>query len=229
MVRMFLGFLIALNLCSCIAVVHHKEKLIDVESIDTNKNILKTEGFYYHEYEYDNQNHFVKMKDAEGNYYNNIKYIKTFILNKDGLVIKGGEFNGVSDYFCTESNLPKKNTYINAIKKYKSILSFMNENNSTKPPRTCRILENDIDGKGLFKIENGNITIQYYKAESKIEDKDSSNSYYLYELRGEVISSESFKINQIINHRKSSNEDVNMVFIFEEDKNIPKISNYFKN
>jgi hypothetical protein len=62
----------------------------------------------------------------------------------------------------------------------------------------------------------------------QIPDKDSFNSYYLYEMNGIIKNDTTFIINEIKNYRTDSIIKVNYIYKFRRNIQKPEISNYFK-
>ena len=67
-----------------------------------------------------------------------------------------------------------------------------------------------------------------YQAEMQIPDKDSFNSYYLYEMNGIIKNDTTIVINEIKNYRTDSIIKVNYIYKFRRNIQKPEISNYFK-
>lgn len=210
MVRICMLILV-LIFCSCVAVTHNKDKLLNAEQIANQETFLNLNGYYYSKFESEETN-----------------YINAIILYEDGFLIYAGNFQGISNSYCNLNNGSKiENSFENSLNKFESRLLYLNSSNDHKIFRSCKYLNGDIDKKGLFTVNNDSITIQYYQAESKKLNKDSFNSYYLYELHGVLINSESFKIFKKINYRSGNVEDVNLIYNFKSNKNKPIVSNYF--
>ena len=62
----------------------------------------------------------------------------------------------------------------------------------------------------------------------QIPDKDSFNSYYLYEMNGIIENDSTFVINEVKNFRTESITKVNYIYKFRKNIQKPEISNYFK-
>ncbi|QSB26513.1 hypothetical protein [Flavobacterium sp. CLA17] len=196
---------------SCTSLVHNKSDFIKAKLISNQSIPIKINGFYYCEFSELNNN-----VDS--------KAIMTLLLYKDGYVIYDGVYFGNAKNYCTTTN-NNENSFDNAISKYKSRLKILD---STKFS-SCKIKNNDIDGKGLFTIENDSIKIQYYKAEMKNEKKDSFNDYFLYEFTGYIINNETFRLTKLKNYRKNTIKKIDLVYKFELDENVPNIENKFLN
>ncbi|UPQ80324.1 hypothetical protein M0M57_05670 [Flavobacterium azooxidireducens] len=174
------------------------------------KNKLRLDGFYY------------------VNNSSDVKSIDVLLLYNEGFVINEGNYNGLSSNYCLV-NIKKENSIENAIDSYKSRLKLLNQ--SKKIPRSCKILENDLDGKGVFVTNNDSIIIQYYKSDLKIRNQDSFNDYFLHEYRGVVLNDTLFKILKIVNYRDNITKNVELEFKFLKHSDKPKVDSkdIFKN
>jgi hypothetical protein len=202
--------LFALSLQSCIAITHDKNKLLNPELLRNQKIPIATNGFYH----------------SELNTNKGIKSIAVLILYDDGFLLNLGVYDGVSNTYCGVKKYYGDNSYAEAKSKLKSYLEYLKS--TGKIYSSCKIKNNDIDMKGLFQIKNDSIRLQYYVAETQNENKDSFNSYYLYELKGIIVNYQEFIITEKINYRKNTVEKVNLIYKFEENKDIPNVKNYFK-
>lgn len=194
---------------SCTSVVHHKSNFINAKLASNQSISIKLNGFYY-----------CNLSKINDNI--NSKGIMTLLLYKNGYVIYDGVYFGNSKNYCTSSN-NYENSFLNAINKYKSRLKLLQDIEFS----SCKIKNNDADGKGLFIIENDSIKIQYYKAEMKNEKKDSFNDYFLYEFTGCIINNETFRLTKLKNYRKNTIDKIDMIFKFEDDTNVPNVDNQY--
>ncbi|SMP29622.1 hypothetical protein SAMN06265346_11284 [Flavobacterium hercynium] len=208
-----LKFLRGLVLCmiiSCNSVIHNKKDLIDPKMVASQVIPLKLNGFYYCELSRPNNENV------------NSKGIMTLLLYKDGYIINDGMYFGNSANYCTSVN-NNENSFLNSISKYKSRLKLLDDVKFS----SCKIKNGDIDGKGLFTIKNDTIVVQYFKAEMKNEQKDSFNDYFLYELRGVIINNESFRLTKLKDYRRNKEEQIDQLYKFESDENLPNRENRF--
>lgn len=194
---------------SCTSVIHNKDNFMNAKLISDQSIPIKLNGFYYCE--------FSELNDNIDS-----KAIMTLLLYKNGYVIYDGVYYGNSKNYCLKSN-SNENSFANSISNYKSRLKLLDSIKFS----SCKIKNNDIDGKGLFMIENDSIKIQYYKAEMKNKKKDSFNDYFLYEFTGNIINNETFRLTKLKNYRKNTVKKIDMIYKFELDKNIPNIENQF--
>jgi len=102
--------------------------------------------------------------------------------------------------------------------------------NSTekRTKRICGFKPNDINRKGLAKLDNNNIKIQHYNIEMQNPTKDSFNSAYLYEQNGTIESDSSFVIKSETEFRTNKKTTKNQIFKFRKTNQKPNIENYFK-
>ena len=202
---------------SC-AVTHHKDKLINYRDTSNVSESLDLNGYYFTELERDaNSNDSVKGK---------IKYLSVFFIYEDGFVVFLGGIDGITNYFCAD-NPVIENSYENA---HRNVALMLNSQFS-KNPRTkkvCNFKPNDISNKGLVKINDGEIKIQFYLVERQNPKKDSFNSYYLYELNGYVITKNSFKITSETNYRNNKTDSTLATYSFKPALVRPNMTNYFR-
>ncbi|WP_396196269.1 hypothetical protein [Flavobacterium sp.] len=174
------------------------------------KNVLRFDGFYY------------------VNNSSNIYSVDVLLLYEEGFIINEGNYSGLSNNYCLE-NLKKENSLQNSIDNYISRLKLLKQ--SKEIPSSCKILENDIDGKGIFIIKNDSIIIQYFKSDFKIRNKDSFNDYFLHEYRGVVLNDTLFKILKTINYRDNISKSVELEFKYLKNSDKPNLNSekIFKN
>ena len=227
--RIFFYIIVCLTFNSCgIFITHKKDKLIDFESSSINYQSLKLNGYYYAELEFEygeNAPHYIEDYIKRTGI-NKVKYLSVFFINQDGFVIKLGEINGLSHYYCADKDA-YDNTYESAHKTIHQLLKTQNSTNK-RTKRICGFNPDDIGNKGLAKIEDNNIKIQYYLIETQNPKKDSFNSGYLYELNGIIKSDSSFVINSKTEFRTDKITSENTIFHFRETDQKPNIRNYFK-
>lgn len=190
-------------LISCVSIKHNRNNLLRIQNVMNQDIKLKLDGFYYVE----------NLSDVYS--------IDVLLLYKDGLIVNDGSFNGLSSNYCL-TNTKKENSIENSIENYKSRLNFLKQSNKT--PLSCKILENDLDGKGVFFVHNDSIIIQYFKSDFKIKNKDSFNDYFLHEYRGIILNDTLFKILKVVNYRNNLSKDVELVFKFMEHPHKPKLN-----
>ncbi|WP_225037414.1 hypothetical protein [Winogradskyella sp. SM1960] len=228
-IRILILFIICLTINSCgIFKTHHKNKLIDFEDNSLTEKTLNLNGYYFAESEFEYGENPPPFIDdyIEKTGINKIKYISVIFIYEDGFVVKLGEINGLSHYYCAEKD-NYDNTYESA---HKTIELMLKTQNSTekRTKRICGFKPNDIGRKGLVKIENKNIKIQYYSIEKQNPTSDSFNSAYLYELKGIIKSDSSFVIKSKTEFRTNEIKSENKIFEFRQTEQKPNIENYFK-
>lgn len=199
--------------------IHHKNKLIDFENNHISKNSLKLDGYYFAELEHENLR-FDKI------YGKKIKYISVLFIYEDGFVVMKDCIDGLSYYYCAEKKI-HHNTYESAHKALELMIESQNSM-ERKMKRICSFKPKDIMNKGLAKIENDSLKIQFYQIESQNPKKDSYNSAYLYELNGVIKSDSSFIIKSRTRFRNGMKTPENILYKFRQTDNKPKIENYFK-
>jgi hypothetical protein len=195
---------------SCISTKHNEDKLLKMQDVKNQKNVLRFDGFYY------------------VNNSSNIYSVDVLLLYEEGFIINEGNYSGLSNNYCLE-NLKKENSLQNSIDNYISRLKLLKQ--SKEIPSSCKILENDIDGKGIFIIKNDSIIIQYFKSDFKIRNKDSFNDYFLHEYRGVVLNDTLFKILKTINYRDNISKSVELEFKYLKNSDKPNLNSekIFKN
>ncbi|CAA0207532.1 hypothetical protein [Tenacibaculum maritimum] len=200
-----------LGVYGCFTKIHHKEYLIKYNSVKDQKLPLSINGFYYTTYEW-----------------KGVKRIKVFILYENGFLVNAGDYDGVSNYFCSDKKFINDNSYDKAMENFKFCLDFLKNSNNLKKLKSCGFDEKGIYNKGLYKIDSkGEIKIQYYNLEREKEDKDSFNSYFLYELSGKILNKNEFKITKQKNYRKNKIDNKEIHFYFIPNNNKPEIKNYW--
>ena len=203
--------LILYMLISCNSIIHNEKQLIDARILARQIVPLKLNGFYYCELPRFNNN-------------SESKAIMVLLLYKNGYIINDGMYFGNSTNYCTSNN-SKENSFLNSVNQYKSRLKLLDDIKFS----SCKIKNNDIDGKGLFMVKNDSIIIQYFKAEMKNEKKDSFNDYFLYELTGVLLDCETFHLIKLKDYRRNKEEKIDLTFKFENDENVPYMDNQFLN
>ncbi|WGK64972.1 hypothetical protein [Croceiramulus getboli] len=191
--RILLIIIMVLTFNSCgIFKTHHKDKLIDFENNPIPQNTLKLNGYYFAELEREAQS-FDKIQGDK------IKYLSVFFIYEDGFVVNICGIDGITNYTCSQGKT-FENSYESAHKAIELMLESQNsEEKRTK--RICGFKPNDIGNKGLAKINNDRIKIQFYSIEMQKPGKDSFNSAYLYEMNGIIKSDLSFVIKSEIEYR----------------------------
>lgn len=142
--------------------------------------------------------------------------IPTNKLRIDGFTFILAGIDGLSNYYCAEG-LNFENSFDNA---HNNIQLMINAQKSVdkKIKKRCDFNPDDINRKGLTVISGNNIKIQYYQTEMQILNKDSFNSFYLYEMNGIIENDTSFVINEIKNYRTESITKVNFIYKFKKKK-----------
>lgn len=210
-------FFLVLSYCSC-ATTHHKDQLIDHKTIDLTATSLQLNGYYYTELERD--------ANASDSIEGKIKYLSVFFIYEDGFVVFLGGIDGVTNYFCAD-NPVIENSYENAHKNVGLMLTTQFSNDA-RLKRICGFKPNDIANKGLAEIVDDQIKIQFYAVEKQHVNRDSFNSYYLYELNGRLLSNTSFTISSETNYRQDKTTEVEATYKFMPILTKPKVPNYFK-
>lgn len=210
-------FLLALSYFSC-ATTHHKERLINYNTIVPVTKSLQLNGYYYTELERD--------ANASDSIEGKIKYLSVFFIYEDGFVVFLGGIDGVTNYFCADNPIIE-NSYENAHKNVALMLTAQ-FSNDPRLKRVCGFKPNDIVNKGLTEIIGDQIKIQFYAMEKQHVIKDSFNSYYLYELNGRLLSNASFAISSETNYRQNKTIKVEAIYKFIPMLTKPKVQNYFK-
>lgn len=203
---------------SC-AVTHDKKNLIDFKTNRISQSKLKIDGYYYYQFETEtNQNY--KTND-------NIKRVNSFFIYDDGYCLYLPGIDGLYSYYCAEGN-KYENSFENA---HRNIGLLINAQNSSDKQikKRCDFEPNYINHKGITKIteSDNKIKIQYYQTEMQIPNKDSFNSYYLYEMNGEIKNDSTFVVSEIKNYRTNQIKNVNMVYKYKKSRK-PELINYFK-
>ena len=212
-------FIICLTFSSCgIFKTHHKKELIDFENNRISDNILKLNGYYYTKLERD-AIRYDSVKDK-------IKYLSVFFIYEDGFAINLRGIDGITKYYCADK-VKYENSYESA---HKTIELMLESQFSTdkKIKRNCGFKSNDINQKGLIKIDNNKIKIQTYIIERQNPGKDSSNSAYLWEINGVIKTDSTFLIQNQKEYRTNKSTSEMNLFEFRETKQKPNIENYFK-
>mgnify|MGYP003574991879 CR=1 FL=1 len=217
--KLILLFLIVI-VCSCGNKIYNKKELIDFKSNTIPAASLRLDGYYYNEFETDNNYRNYRYMDSV-----KIKTIRYFFIYEDGFALNLIT-TGVDPYYCVQ-NIVIENSFENA---HNNILQKVEAQNSSikKVKNTCDFNPNDVTGKGIVKInqDTGKITVQYYVMEYK-DHNVAISSYYLYEMTGDIINDTTFKINTLKSYKDNKVEDVNFVYRFRES-NKPVVPNYFK-
>ena len=218
MVKKYFILVITVITISC-AVTHHKKNLKDFNTNAIPAGKLKLDGYYYTEFE----------TDTNSNYNTNdkIKRLNAFFFYEDGFSLFLQGLSGLYRYYCAEGHKMEnsfKNTHNNI-----KLLVEAQKSNDKKIRKRCDFEPSYINHKGLINLTetNGKIKIQYYQTEFQIPNKDSFNSYYLYEMNGEVKNDSTFIIYELKNYRANKSEKVNIVYKYYNSKK-PKVTNYFK-
>ena len=163
--RIFSLIIIVLVSNSCgIFKTHHKDKLIDFENNQIPKNTLKLNGYYFAELER-------KANNSDNNQETKIKYLSTFFIYEDGFIVNIRGIDGLTNYYCAENE-----TYENTYERAHKVIELMLESQNSEDKRTKRICgfePNDIGNKGLAKVNNDSIRIQFYSIEMQKPGKDS--------------------------------------------------------
>ena len=219
--RILILIIVSLIFNSCgIFKTHHKDELIDFENNKIPYQSLKLNGYYFAELEREAIKGYDKIEGTK------IKYLSTFFIYEDGFAVNILGVDGLTTYSCAEKE-SYENTYESAHKTIELMLESQNSQiNRTK--RMCGFKPNDIRNKGLVKIINDSIKIQFYTIEMQKPGKDSFNSAYLYEINGILKSDSSFVIKNEIEYRNSKTTTENTLFEFRETNQKPNIENYFK-
>lgn len=228
MKKIVLFFVLCFIVISC-AVTHNKKNLIDFNSIKLTEKNIKLNGYYYCEYErnidYENPP-FYYEEYIKKTGITKVKVLNSFFFYDDGFTIPLNGIDGLSTYYCAEDR-KTENSFENAHKNIQLIIEAQ-KSNDKRIKRNCDFRPNEISGKGLTEILGNKIKIQYYQTEKQIPNKDSFNSYYLYEINGIITNDSTFIINEIKNYRTDSIIKVNYTYKFRQSNVKPELPNYFK-
>lgn len=213
---------------SC-AVTHNKKDLIDFKTNKIPENKLRIDGYYYREYEnnmdWENSTYYYKKYITETGI-TKFKTVNVIFIYDDGYTFNLSGIDGLSNYYCAEG-LKFENSYANAHNNIELMIEAQ-KSEVKKIKRRCDFEPDDINRKGLTEISGNKIKIQYYQTEMQIPDKDSFNSFYLYEMNGIIENDTTFIINEIKNFRTESITKVNFIYKFKKNIKKPEIPNYFK-
>ncbi|MDH7445971.1 hypothetical protein [Aquimarina sp. 2201CG14-23] len=220
---------ISFILTSCgIFKTHHKKELIDFENNLISSQSIKFQGYYFTELEWEYGEYPPYPIDE---YYKKtgikkIKHLSIFFIYEDGFVLNISGINGLSHYYCARKEA-YENTYESAHKTIELMLESQNSE-IKQIKRNCRFRPDDINNKGLAKINGDSIKIQFYRIESQNPGKDSFNSAYLHEINGIIKNDSSFVIKSKTQFRYNKTKSENRLFKFRQTKQKPNIENYFK-
>jgi hypothetical protein len=219
--RILIVLIVVLTTNSCgIFKTHHKNKLINFENNPIPKNTLKLNGYYFAELERDAIKGYDKVEGTK------IKYLSVFFIYDDGFMVNISGIEAIATYSCAKKEA-YENTYESAHRTIELLLDSQNsEIKRTK--RMCGFKPNDIGNKGLVKVNDGRIKIQFYSIEMQNPNKDSFNSAYLNELNGTIKSDSSFVIKNETEFRANETTTKNTLFRFKQTKQKPNVENYFK-
>ncbi|MEM0544044.1 hypothetical protein WFZ85_15745 [Flavobacterium sp. j3] len=212
---------------SC-AVTHHKKNLIDFKTNKISESKLKLDGYFYHEYEMD-----INWENPPYPYEKYInetgikksKTLNAIFIYDDGFTYVLSGIDGINSYYCADGRIIE-NSYQNAHKNIKLMVEAQ-KSNDKKIRRRCDFEPDYINQKGLTEIVGNTIKIQYYQTEMQIPNKDSFNSYYLYEMSGIIENDTTFIINKIKSYRTENTKDVSYIYKFKKAQK-PELQNYFK-
>jgi len=226
-VTILIIILFILNSCG-IYKTHHKSELIDFEKQLITNQSLKLNGYYFteSELEYKEDSPGLIADYIEKTGINKIKYLSVFFIYEDGFIINIGGVNGISHYYCTKKEI-YENTYESAHKTIELMLKAQ-YSSEKRTKRVCGFNPNDINNKGLIKIDKDSLKIQLYRIEMQNPTKDSFNSAYLYESNGIVKSDTSFIIKSEKAFRTNKIASKYQLFKFRKTNQKPNIENYFK-
>ena len=218
--RIFILIIASLIFNSCgIFKTYHKDELIDFKNNKIPEKTLKLNGYYFAELEREPQS-FDKIQGTK------IKYLSAFFIYENGFVVNINGVDGLTNFYCAQ-NKTYENTYESAHKAIELMLeSQYSEEKRTK--RICGFEPDDIGNKGLAKVYNKNIKIQFYRIEMQNASKDFFNSAYLYELNGIIKSDSSFVVKSETEYRINKTTTENTLFRFRETEQKPNVENYFK-
>lgn len=215
-------------LISCV-VTHNKKDLIDYETNTIPTNKLRIDGYYYHEYEnemdWENPPYYYK-KYIDETGITKFQKVSSIFFYDDGFTFVLAGIDGLSNYYCAEG-LKFENSYENAHNNIQLIIKAQ-KSIDKKIKKRCDFEPKNINRKGLTEISGNNIRIQYYQTEMQIPEKDSFNSFYLYEMNGIIKNDTTFVINKIKNYRTESITEVNLIYRYKKNIQKPEIPNYFK-
>ena len=228
MKKTVLYFVLCFIVLSC-AVTHDKRNLINFNTNRLTEKNIKLNGYYYCEYErnidYENPpfyyEEYIKITGIK-----KVKVLNSLFFYDDGFTLPLDGVDGLTTYYCAQGG-KSENSYENAHQNIHLIIEAQ-KSNDKRIKRNCDFRPNEISGKGLTEILGNKIKIQYYQTEKQIPNKDSFNSYYLYEMNGIIKNDSTFIISEIKNYRNDSIIKVNYTYKFRQSNKKPEILNYFK-
>lgn len=228
MKKIFL-ILISYSIIISCAVTHQKKDLIDFKNNKITENKLKLDGYFYQEYETDinweNPPYFYK-KYIDETGITKSKTLNSLFIYDDGFTVVLSGIDGLYTYYCAEGR-KSENSYENAHKNIQLIIASQ-KSEDKKIKGRCDFEPDNVSEKGLTEVIGNKIKIQYYRTEMQIPNKDSFNSYYLYEMNGIVENDSTIIINEIKNYRTESIMKVNFIYKFRKSTQKPELPNYFK-
>jgi hypothetical protein len=215
-------------LISCVAKTHHKKDLIDFRTNKISANQLKLDGYYFMTYEKEltNLNSYERSVRQAG--IKTAKSIDVYFINDDGFTHYMRSINGLTNYYCMQSDFKPENSY----EKLHQIIEMFIANSKSedkKVRKSCNFKPNDISGKGLTKIEDGKIKIQYFVVQSQNPNSPGFNSYYLVEMNGTVKNDTTFVMEELKKYRTNETQKINFTYRLKKTKAKPEVPNYFKN
>lgn len=222
-----LSLVLSLNACGIFYKTHHKDLLIDFHTNSLSHSGLKLNGYYFVELEQDygeNPPPFIDDYIKETGIHT-IKQLSVFFFYEDGYVLNLRGINGLSRYYCAEKD-HYENTYESAHRTIELMLQTQHATDK-RTQRLCGFRPDDIDHKGLVRIENDQIKIQTYYIEYQ-STPGAGNSAYLYELNGQLQSDTSFVIHSETRYRTNKTKAEHAIFQFRATTEKPNVDNYFK-
>ena len=191
-IKLYIIFILLFNSCTTI---HNKSYL---EKLDLKKNAtnLNLNGYYFNE----------GVKEiVVTNSYNNgktlsekkkIKFLEVFFLYKNGFILKLPHINYNTKYYCSQHlNAEDNYEYLHNI-----VVEMVNSHFSLdkKVKRNCDFNTKNIQFKGIFKLNEENIKIQYYDSR-RISRWNSG--WFLQELNGKILNDSTFSIENTIDYK----------------------------
>jgi len=193
-------------------VINHKNHVINLNKVGDKLRPIRTDGYYYFEKEetafpyvinqYNGYDH-----DSTKPYLQ--KQIEPLTLYKDGTVLTFGISTGFQDNYVFDYSANCGLLDYNSIDNAKKHFECDIRHYKNRYP---------IWGKGVFKTENNQITIQYYV--------NWIGAYYLVEKRGEVLNDTSFVLKKLFDYKLNEEKSIQELYTFQHYNLKPDSSNY---
>ena len=204
-------FLILLLFNSCF-VVKHKKNVVNIEERGDKNGQMKLDGYYYRVFE---REAFPYYKNEFGGFTENKsepyqqKLIKPIILNSNGTIRTFNYQSGLQENLDFDFE-------------YNCGLSDLNSTKSSIEHFECKLNNDknkyDVWGKGVFKVGDSNILIQYYI--------NWIGEYYLREQKGKILTDSTFILTEQYDYKLDTTYQINEFYKFKKFKNKPDSINF---